>query len=89
VVKESRSKYLKNNIPSPVLDLMIATNQSRLPATTKSWPLFGTEERSTGSGESLMRVRLFTSLIDRNCDEVRTTKCHEKATHIWGKVFSL
>ena len=58
--------FLKNNIPGPVLDLTIATNHPRVPATTKSWPLFGMEERSSGSGESLTRVRLFTSLIDKN-----------------------
>jgi len=55
------------NVPSPVLDLMIATNQPRLLATTKSCPLLGIGARSSGSGESLTRVRLLTSLIDKNC----------------------
>ena len=63
-----RDKDLRTmNIPSPVFDLMTATNHPRTLATTKSCPLLGMGARSSGSGESLARVRLLTSLIDKNC----------------------
>lgn len=80
------------NIPGPVLDRMIATNHPRVLATTKSCPLLGIGVRSSGSGESLTRVRLLTSLIDKNCDKWSLStrmKGYNKAAHVWSDFFGL
>lgn len=82
------------NLPSPVFDLMIATNHPRMLATTKSCPLFGIGARSSGSGESLTRARLLTSLIDKNYDIWQMIISMKRlldwnATHVWGNVFGL
>jgi hypothetical protein len=70
MVRQDKSqRFHIMNTPSPVLDRTIATNHPSVLATTKSWPLFGKDVRSSGSCESLTRVRLLTSLIDKNCDE--------------------
>jgi hypothetical protein len=65
-LRRVNASILRRDIPSPVFDLMIATNHPRTPATTNSCPLLGIGVRSSGSGESLARVRLLTSLIDKN-----------------------
>lgn len=55
-----------------------ATNHPFELATANSWALPGTGSRSSGSGESLTRVRLFNSRRERNYES--PDKCKKTET---------